>query len=203
MRVTSLTQVFYPVQKVWRRSPIAHFLMLLKLYQAPPFIWCVLKSEITINFFIFPCLQFRVQYAFLTFLAKFRSTMSIKSNFLYFHFREFTAAITPRLGRELEKMTSNTQKYLTDENNNNNNNKCRKLITWTKRAEFLICFLYLLFLLLLVGSTLTLSENLLRGLKFSKGRFLQISLSFPITLKTIFRKYYKLVQNTRKCTHFD
>ena len=177
--------------------------MLLKLYQAPPFIWCVLKSEITIKFFIFPSLQFRVQYDFLTFLAKFRSTMSIKSNFLYFHFREFTAAITPRLGRELEKMTSNTQKYLTDENNNYNNNKCRKLITWTKRAEFLICFLYLLFLLLLVGSTLTLSENLLRGLKFSKGRFLQISLSFPITLKTIFRNYYKLVQNTRKCTRFD
>ena len=48
---------------------------------------------------------------FLNFLAKFRSTMSNKSNFLDFHFREFTAAITPRLDCELVKITSNTQKY--------------------------------------------------------------------------------------------
>ena len=64
---------------------------------------------------------------FLNFLAKYRSTMSNKSNFLDFHFREFTAAITPRLDCELVKITSNTQKYLTDGNNNHYNNECRKL----------------------------------------------------------------------------
>ena len=75
---------------------------------------------------MFTFLQFRVQYNFLKFSCQV-STMSNKSNFLDFHFREFTAAITPRLDCELVKITSNTQKYLTDGNNNHYNNECRKL----------------------------------------------------------------------------
>ena len=103
--------------------------------------------------------------------------MSNKSNFLDFHFREFTAAITPRLDYELVKITSNTQKYFTDGNNNHYNNECRKLHEQNVRS-FWFVLLYLLLLSLLASSTLTLSENLLRSLKISRDRFLQISLVF-------------------------
>ena len=152
--------------------------MLLKLYQTPPIIWCVyFKVRLQSNFLYSLSYFFVHNMTFLHFLAKFRSTMSIISNFLDFHFWEFTAAITPRFDCESEKITSNTQKYLTDGNNNHHNNECRKLHEQNVRS-FWSVFLCLLLLSLLVGSTLTLSKNLLRSVKFSRDRFLQISLVF-------------------------
>ena len=85
------------------------------------------KVRLQSNFLCSLSCSFVYNMTFLSFLAKFRSTMSNKSNFLDFHFREFTAAITPRLDCESVKITSNTQKYLTDGNNNHYNNECRKL----------------------------------------------------------------------------
>ena len=62
-------------------------------------------------------LHFRVQYDFLTYLAKFQSITNIRSHsfftFISENLRPPLLDLVPRLGYELEKMTSFSQKYLT------------------------------------------------------------------------------------------
>ena len=62
-------------------------------------------------------LHFRVQYDFLTYLAKFQSITNIRSHsfftFISENLRPPLLDLVPRLGCELEKMTSYAQKYRT------------------------------------------------------------------------------------------
>ena len=73
---------------------------------------CYYDQIIDINF-----LHFRVQYDFLTYLAKFQSITNIRSHsfftFISENLRPPLLDLVPRLGCELEKMTSFSQKYLT------------------------------------------------------------------------------------------
>ena len=77
---------------------------------------CYYDQIIDIHF-----LHFRVQYDFLTYLAKFQSITHFGSHSLFTFLSEnlrpplLTALLdlVPRLGCELEKMTSFSQKYLT------------------------------------------------------------------------------------------
>ena len=95
-------------------------------------------------------LHFCVQYDFLTYLAKFQSITVIRSHsfftFISENLRPPLLDLVPRLGCELEKMTSSLQKYLTGLHYNNN--KYRKL--HEEHVQNLCCslfdFLYLLLL---------------------------------------------------------
>ena len=73
------------------------------------------QSKVLTSIFIF--LHFRVQYDFLTYLAKFQSITNIRSHsvftFISENLRPPLLDLVPRLGCELEKMTSYLQKYLT------------------------------------------------------------------------------------------
>ena len=73
----------------------------------------LLRSNYRYSFF----LHFRVQYDFLTYLAKFQSITDIRSHsfftFISENLRPPLLDLVPRLGCELEKMTSSLQKYLT------------------------------------------------------------------------------------------
>ena len=87
----------------------------------------VIKSRISANclfkvlqrskLLIFIFLHFRIQYDFLTYLAKFQSITNIRSHsffaFISENIRSPLLDLAPRLGCELEKMTSYAQKYLT------------------------------------------------------------------------------------------
>ena len=70
-----------------------------------------------INLLILVFLYFRVQYDFLTYLAKFQSITNIRScsffTLISENLRPPLLDLVPRLGCELEKMTSYAQKYLT------------------------------------------------------------------------------------------
>ena len=81
---------------------------------------CYYDQIIDTHFF----LHFRVQYDFLTYLAKFQSITNIRSHsfvtFISENLRPPSLDLVPRLGSELEKMTSYAQKYLTGWNYNNN-----------------------------------------------------------------------------------
>ena len=85
----------------------------------------LLRSNYRYSFF----LHFRVQYDFPTYLAKFQSITDIRSHsfftFISENLRPPLLDLVPRLGCELEKMTSYAQKYLTGLHYNNN--KYRKL----------------------------------------------------------------------------
>ena len=74
-------------------------------------------SAPTIKLSIFIFLHFRVQYDFLTHLAKCQSIMNFRSHsFLTFtsdNLRPPLLDLVPRLGCQLEKMLSYAQKYLT------------------------------------------------------------------------------------------
>ena len=77
----------------------------------------ILKSATAIKLSIFIFLHFRVQiYDFLTYLAKFQSITDIRSHsfftFISENLRPPLLDLVPRLGCELEKMTSSLQKYL-------------------------------------------------------------------------------------------
>ena len=77
----------------------------------------VYLSATAIKLSIFIFLHFRVQYDFLTYLAKFQSITDIRSHsfftFISENLRPPLLDLVPRLGCELEKMTSYEQKYLT------------------------------------------------------------------------------------------
>ena len=83
----------------------------IQLYN--PHIKVLLRSNYRYSFF----LHFRVQYDFLTYLAKFQSITNIRSHsvftFISENLRPPLLDLVPRLGCELEKMTSYEQKYLT------------------------------------------------------------------------------------------
>ena len=72
---------------------------------------CYYDQIIDIHF-----LHFRVQYDFLTYLAKFQSITKIRSHSFFTFISENLwpplLDLVPRLGCELEKMTSYAQKYL-------------------------------------------------------------------------------------------
>ena len=72
----------------------------------------LLRSNYRYSFFFF-----RVQYDFLTYLAKFQSITDIRSHSFFTFISENLQPplldLVPRLGCELEKMTSSLQKYLT------------------------------------------------------------------------------------------
>ena len=74
---------------------------------------CPYDQIVDFHFFF----HFPVQYDFLTHLAKFQSIMNIRSPFLFTfisdNLRPPLLDLVPRLGCELEKMTSYAQKYLT------------------------------------------------------------------------------------------
>ena len=74
-------------------------------------------SATTIKLLIFIFLPFRVQYDFLTYFAKFQSITNIRSRsfftFISENLRPPLLDLVPRLGCELEKMTSFSQIYLT------------------------------------------------------------------------------------------
>ena len=74
---------------------------------------CYYDQIIDFHFFF----NFRVQYDFLTYLAKFQSITNIKSRsfftFISENLRPPLLDLVPRLGCKLEKMTSYAQKYLT------------------------------------------------------------------------------------------
>ena len=78
-----------------------------------------LDQIINVNF----VLDFRVQYDFLTYLAKFQSITNNRSNFIWTFISENLRPplldLVLRLGCELEIITSNTQKYLTGWNYDN------------------------------------------------------------------------------------
>ena len=80
-------------------------------------------SAPTIKLLILTFLHFRVQYDFFTYLAKFQSITNIRSNFIWTfifeNLRPLLLDLVSRLGCELEKITSNTKKYLTCWNYNN------------------------------------------------------------------------------------
>ena len=73
----------------------------------------LLRSNYWYSFF----LHFRVQYDFRTYLVKFQSITNIRSRsfftFISKNLRPPLVDLVPRLGCELEKMTSFSQKYLT------------------------------------------------------------------------------------------
>ena len=79
------------------------------------FVFIYSATEIKLSILIF--LHFRVQYDFLTCLAKFQSITNIRSHsvftFISENLRPPLLDLVPRLGCELEKMTSYEQKYLT------------------------------------------------------------------------------------------
>ena len=72
-------------------------------------------------------LHFRVQYDFLTHLAKFQSIMNIRSHSLFTfisdNLRSPLIDLVPKLGCGLEKVALNAQKYLTGGNYKNHKYK--------------------------------------------------------------------------------
>ena len=80
-------------------------------YVSASFLKCPCDHIIDIHFF----LHFRAQYDFLTYLAKFQPIANFKSYCFFFTFisenlRPPLLDLVPRLGCELEKMTSDPQK---------------------------------------------------------------------------------------------
>ena len=81
-------------------------------FESETFLKCPYDQIIDILF-----LHFHVQYDFLTYPTKFQSITNIRSYFIWtFIFEDLWLPLLDfvlRLGCELEKMKSNTQKYLT------------------------------------------------------------------------------------------
>ena len=78
--------------------------------EGPTSLKCYYDQIIDIHFF-----TFSVQYDFLTYLAKFQSIANIRSHFFFTFISENLRPplldLVARLGCELEKMTSFSQKY--------------------------------------------------------------------------------------------